>query len=251
MLRPRKKPNLLNYLRISDFAAFAGVTERAVQAWLAKPKVDPEVKAYVEEKLGKVIPDPAKPEFEPFLLILKQTHPELFQRLKSNRTKCLSYGIVYEGRAYISLQGAERYLNKRKLPRVAERPKDSLTVEAATTILPYSRWKIYKAVFSGEIEAVIHSQTIYLDKESVERYRLEQKSLSPLPGWVLVREAARQAGRSYTSLLSWLKLHEKQTRVFVHPGLNRPCRYMRVGDLEAYQSVVRKTEKYKPRRFHG
>ena len=250
MLRPRKKPNLLNYLRVSDFAASAGVTERAVQAWLAKPKVDPEVKAYVKEKLGEAIPDPAKSEFEPFLRQLRQTHPDLFQRLKSNRTKCLSYGIVYEGRAYISLQGAERYLNERKLPRVAERPKDSLTVEAAA-MLPYSRWKIYKAVFAGEIEAVIHSQTIYLDKKSVERYRLEQKSLLPLPGWVLVREAARQTGRSYTSLLGWLKIHEKPTRVFMHPTLNRPCRYMRVGDLEEYRSLARKTEKYKPRRFRS
>ena len=53
MLRPRKKPNLLNYVRVADFAAGAGVTERAVQAWLAKPKVDPEVKAYVTERLGK------------------------------------------------------------------------------------------------------------------------------------------------------------------------------------------------------
>ena len=191
-------------LNPSAFAASADVTERAVQAWLAKPKIDPEVKAYVEERLGINVPDPAKPELEPFLKQLRQTRPELFQRLKSNRTKCLSYGIVYGGRAYISLQGAERYLNERKLPRVTRRPKDSLTVEAATAILPYSRWKIYKAVFAGEIEAVVHSQTIYLDRKSVERYRLEQKSLLPLPGWILMQDAAQQVGRSYASLKAWL-----------------------------------------------
>ena len=94
MLRPRKKPNLLNYLRIADFAESAGVTERAVQAWLAKPKVDPEVKAYVKERLGHTIPNPAKAEFELFMKTLCQAHPELFRRLKSNRTKCMSYGIV-------------------------------------------------------------------------------------------------------------------------------------------------------------
>lgn len=116
-----------------------GVTERAVQAWLAKPKVDPGVKADVERQLGRSTPNPAKPEFKPFLKELRQTHPQLFQRLKSNRTKCLSYGIVYGGRAYISLQGAERYLTERELPRVAQRPKDSITVEAATELLPYSR----------------------------------------------------------------------------------------------------------------
>ncbi len=247
MLRPRKKPNLLNYLRIADFAASAGVTERAVQAWLAKPKIDPEVKAYVEERLGINVPDPAKPEFEPFLKQLRQTHPELFQRLKSNRTKCLSYGIVYGGRAYISLQGAERYLNERKLPRVTRRPKDSITVEAATAILPYSRWKIYKAVFAGEIEAVIHSQTIYLDKKSVEAFRLEQKSLLPLPGWLLMQDAAQQVGRSYTSLKAWLTLHERPVRVFLHPNSHRPRRYMLRADLERYRQTAAKTDKHIPR----
>ena len=247
MLRPRKKPNLLNYLRIADFAASAGVTERAVQAWLAKPKVDPEVKAYVEERLGINVPDPAKPEFEPFLQSLKQTHPELFQRLKSNRTKCLSYGIVYSGRAYISLQGAERYLTERKLPRVARRPKDSITVEAAAELLPYSRWKIYKAVFASEIEAVIHSQTIYLDKKSVEAFRLEQKSQLPLPGWILMQEAAQQVGRSYTSLKAWLTLHERPVRVFLHPKSHRPRRYMLRADLEKYKQTAAKTDKHIPR----
>lgn len=249
MLRSRKKPNLLNYLRIADFAGSAGVTERAVHAWLAKPKVDPEVKAYVEEKLGHAIPDPAKPKFEPFLKSLKQTHPDLFQRLKSNRTKCLSYGIVYGGRAYISLQGAERYLNERKLPRASRRPKDSLTVEAAAAILPYSRWKIYKAVFAGEIEAVVHSQTIYLDKKSVEAYKLEQKSLLPLPGWVLMQDAAQQVGRSYTSLKAWLTLHECPVRVFLHPKSHRPRRYMLRADLERYGQTVTKTDKHVPKRL--
>ena len=251
MLRPRKKPNLLNYLRIVDFAASAGVTERAVHAWLAKPKIDPEVKAYIEERLGRVIPDPTKPEFESFLQTLRQAHPELFQRLKSNRTKCLSYGIVHQGRAYISLQGAERYLTERKLPRVAQRPKDSLTVQAALELLPFGKWKVYKAVFSGEIEAVIHSQTIYLDKKSVEAYRLEQKSLLPLPGWILIRDAAREVHRSYTSLKAWLKLHDKPTRVFMHPEFNRPCRYMRQGDLETYKRIARETEKHVPKRFRS
>ena len=251
MLRPRKKPNLLNYLRIGDFAASAGVTERAVHAWLAKPKIDPEVKAYIEERLGRTIPDPTKPEFEVFMQRLRQAHPELFRRLKSNRTKCLSYGIVYRGRAYISLQGAERYLTERKLPRVAQRPKGSITVQAALEILPYGKWKVYKAIFAGEIEAVIHSQTIYLNKESVEAYGLEQKSLLPLPGWILVRDAARQVGRSYTSLKAWLKLHDKPTRVFMHPELNRPCRYMREGDVETYKRSAQETDKYVPRRFRS
>lgn len=249
MLRPRKRPNLLAYLRLSDFAAAAGVTERAVHAWLAKPKIDPEVVAEAELRLGQSVPDPAKPEFEPFLRALRHSHPELFKKLKSNRTKCLSYGIIHQGRAYISLQGAERYLRERKLPRVAKRPRDSLTVEAATECLPYGRWKIYRAVFAGEIEAVIHSQTIYLDRKSVERYRLEQQSLRPLPGWLPVREAARQVGRSYTSLSVWLRLRGKPLRIFVHPELNRPCRYMRRSDVEAYQRLARETDKHVPRRF--
>lgn len=249
MLRPRKKPNLLNYLRIADFAESAGVTERAVQAWLAKPKIDPEVKAYIEERLGRIIPDPAKPEFELFMQTLRQAHPEMFRRLKSNRTKCMSYGIVYKGRAYISLQGAERYLTERKLPRAPYRPENSITVQAALEILPYGKWKVYKAIFSGEIKAVIHSQTIYLDKQSVEDYRLEQKSLLPLPGWILIRDAAKQVKRSYTSLKAWLKLHDKPTRVFMHPELNRPCRYMREKDLEAYERLARETDKYMPRQF--
>lgn len=251
MLRPRRKPNLLNYLRISDFSASAGVTERAVHAWLAKPKIDPEVKAYVEERLGRSVPDPTKPEFEAFMQRLRQAHPELFQRLKSSRTKCLSYGIVYRGRAYISLQGAERYLTERKLPRVPHRPRDSITVQAALEILPYGKWKVYKAVFSGEIEAVIHSQTIYLDKKSVEAYRLEQNSLLPLPGWVLIRDAAREVQRSYTSLKAWLKLHDKPTRVFMHPELNRPCRYMRESDLETYKRLAEQTDKHVPKRFRS
>lgn len=251
MLRPRKKPNLLNYLRIADFAESAGVTERAVHAWLAKPKIDPEVKAYVEERLGRTIPDPAKPEFEPFMQTLRQAHPELFRRLKSNRTKCMSYGIVYKGRAYISLQGAERYLMKRKLPRAPYRPENSITVQAALEILPYGKWKVYKAIFSGEIEAVIHSQTIYLNRESVEAYGLEQKSLLPLPGWILVRDAARQVHRSYTSLRAWLKLHDKTTRIFMHPELNRPCRYMREADLEVYERLAKQTDRYIPKRFRG
>ncbi len=251
MLRPRKRPNLLAYLRLSDFAASAGVTERAIHAWLAKPKIDPEVIAEVEQQLGQAIPDPAKPEFEPFLRSLRQIHPSLFRSLKSNRTKCLSYGIVYGGRAYISLQGAERYLRGRKLPRVSQRPKDSITVEAATDLLPYSRWKIYQAVFSGEIEAVIHSQTIYLDRRSVEAYRLEQRSLLPLPGWVLVRDAARQTNRSYTSLVDWLKLHERPVRVFLHPKLNRPCRYMRMTDLERYRCLTEGTDKHVPKQFRA
>ena len=247
MLRPRKKPNLLNYLRVADFAASAGVTERAVQAWLAKPKVDPEVKAYVEEKLGEATPNPAKPEFEFFLKQLKQTRPELFQRLKSNRTKCLSYGIVHGGRAYISLQGAERYLNERRLPRATRRPRDSITVEAAAAILPYSRWRIYKAVFSGEIEAVIHSQTIYLDKKSVEAFRLVKKSLLPLPGWILMQDAAQQVGRSYTSLRAWLTLHERPIRVFLHPKSHRPRRYMLRADLEKYKQTAAETDKHVPK----
>ena len=247
MLRPRKKPNLLNYLRIADFAESAGVTERAVQAWLAKPKIDPEVKAYVEERLERSIPNPAKPAFEPFMQTLRQAHPELFRRLKSNRTKCLSYGIVYQGRAYISLQGAERYLTERKLPRAPNRPKGSITVKAALDILPYGKWKVYKAIFAGEIEAVIHSQTIYLDRESVETYRLEQKSLLPLPGWVLIRDAAKQVNRSYTSLRAWLELHNKPMRVFMHPELNRPCWYMRESDLTAYQRITAESKKHIPR----
>ena len=249
MLRPRKKPNLLNYLRIADFAESAGVTERAVQAWLAKPKVDSEVKAYIEERLERTIPDPTKPEFEPFMQRLKQAHPELFQRLKSNRTKCMSYGIVYKGKAYISLQGAERYLTERKLPRVPQKPKDSITVQAALEILPYGKWKVYKAIFAGEIAAVIHSQTIYLDSESVETFRLEQKSLLPLPGWIPIREAARQVHRSYSSVKTWLMLHDKPIRVFIHPTLNRPCRYMREGDLETYKRLAEQTDKHVPKRF--
>lgn len=249
MLRPRKRPNLLNYLRLADFAAAAGVTERAVHAWLAKPKLDPEVMAEVEQHLGHRIPDPAKAEFEFFLRGLKQTDPTLFRRLKSNRTKCLSYGIVYGGRAYISLSGAERYLSERKLPRVAQRPRDSMTVAAAVDLLPYSRWKVYQAVFAGEIAAVIHSQTIYLDRQSVVAYRLEQRSLLPLPGWVLIRDAARQTNRSYTSLVGWLKLHERSIRVFLHPDLNRPCRYMRQTDLETYRRLTEETEKHIARRF--
>ncbi|MCA9839651.1 MAG: hypothetical protein KC422_22265 [Trueperaceae bacterium] len=249
MLRPRKKPNLLNYLRIKDFAASAGVTERAVQAWLSKPKLDPEVIADVEQHLGQSLPDPAKPEFEPFLRKLSQSHPQLFRRLKSNRTKCLSYGIVYSGRAYISLQGAERFLTQRQLPRVAQRSKDGLTVEAALDILPYSKWKLYKAIFSGQIKAVIHSQTIYLDRQSVKQFKLEQQSLLPLPGWVLIRDAAKTTGRSYTSLKAWLDHHQKPTRIFMHPRLHRPCRYMKQTDLNHYQSLSQETAKHIPKRF--
>jgi hypothetical protein len=249
MLRPRKRPNLLNYLRLGDFAGAAGVTERAVHAWLAKPKIDAEVIADVEAQLGTRIPDPARPEFEPFLRALRQTHPDAFRQLKSNRTKCLSYGIVYKGRAYISLQGAERYLESRGLQRVAARPRNALTVEAAAQLLGCGRWKVYRAVFAGDIAAVIHSQTIYLERRSVEAFHLERRSLLPLPGWLPVREAARQAGRSYTSLAGWLQLHERPVRIFLHPRLRRPCRYMRSGDLEQYRHQAAQTEKHVPRQF--
>ena len=249
MLRPRKKPNLLNYIRIKDFAASAGVTERNIHAWLAKPKIDPEVIADVEQRIGQLIPSPTDKGFDKFLKNLRQTHPKAFSQLKSNRTKCMSYGIVYKGRGYISLQGADRFLNQRQLPRVAHRPKDSLTVEAATDILKFSKWKIYKAVFSGHIKAVIHSQTIYLDKESVQRFKLEQKSLLPLPGWILIRDAAAKVNRSYSSLKAWLDSHQKETRVFLHPTLNRPCRYMQCADLEAYRLQSQRTSKHVPKKY--
>lgn len=249
MLRPRKKPNLLNYIRIKDFAASAGVTERNIHAWLAKPKIDPEVIADVEQQLNQRIPNPAHESFDKYLKRLKTTHPKAFSQLKSNRTKCMSYGIVYKNKGYISLQGAERFLNQRQLPRVAHRPKDNLTVEAATDSLPYSKWKLYKAIFAGQIKAVIHSQTIYLDKQSLESYKLEQKSLLPLPGWVLIRDAAKEVFRSYSSLKAWLDLHKKPTRVFMHPQLNRPCRYMQCSDLEDYQRYTQKTEKHIPKKF--
>ena len=138
-------------------------------------------------------------------------------------------------------------MTERELPRVAQRPRDSLTVEAATDLLPYSRWKIYKAAFAGEIEAVIHSQTIYLDKKSVEAYKLEQKSLLPLPGWMLIQDAAQQVGRSYPSLVAWLKVHERPVRVFTHPQSNRPRRYMLRTDLENYKQLAAKTDKHIPR----
>ena len=147
------------------------------------------------------------------------------------------------------MQGAERYLSERKLPRAPYKPENSITVQAALDILPYGKWKVYKAIFSGEIEAVIHSQTIYLDQESVEAYRLEQKSLLPLPGWILVRDAARQVHRSYSSIKAWLTLHDKPIRVFMHPTLNRPCQYMREKDLEAYKRLAKQTDKHVPKRF--
>lgn len=249
MLRPRKKPNLLTYLRLKDFAASAGVTERAVHAWLAKPKLDPEVKADLEEHLGTAIPSPADSTFKAFLKTLKKTHPAAFRRLKSNRTKCLSYGIVYKGKAYISLQGAERFLTQRNLQRTPHRPKGWLTVAAATEVTAHSKWKLYKAIFSGKLNAVIHSQTIYIEPESLKRFKLEQRSLLPLPGWIMVKEGADISNRSYTSLNAWLKLHNKETRVFLHPILNRPCRYMLRADLESYKGQTEKTAKHIPKVF--
>jgi len=81
MLRPRKKPNLLNYLRIKDFAASAGVTERAVHAWLAKPKIDAEIMADVERQLGHNIPRPWHEDVEPFLKSLQIHQPKTHTKM--------------------------------------------------------------------------------------------------------------------------------------------------------------------------
>lgn len=237
-LRPRRSPNLLNYVRIPDVASAAGVTERSVRAWLAKPKLDPDVKRRVERELGRAIPDADRPEFALFLEALKCERPDLAARLKSSRTKCLSFGIVHGGRGYISLRGAELYLKERGLPRAPHRPRHALTIRAALDVAGCSRWRLYRAVFAGEITAVIHSQTIYLNERSVTAFALARRSLRPLPGWVLVRDAASAAGRTYPSLREWLDRHGKPTRRFLHPTLGRMCLYMRAEDAAAYREVA-------------
>ena len=200
------------------------------------------------KSLEGTIPDPAKPEFEP---LPKGAYDRLTLSCSKNSRATAPSALatassMAAGRTS-ACRGQKGYLNERKLPRVSRRPKDSLTVEAAAELLPYSRWKIYRAVFAGEIEAVIHSQTIYLDRRSVEAYRLEQKSLLPLPGWILMQDAAQQVGRSYTSLRAWLTLHERPIRVFLHPKSHRPRRYMLRADLEKYRQTAAKTDKHVPK----
>ena len=136
----------------------------------------------------------------------------------------------------------------KKRPGKVDRRARGRPVEAARDLIPYSRWKLYRAIFAGEIEAVVHSQTVYLDRSSLAAYALAQKNLLPLPGWVPVREAAREAGRSYTSLKEWLTAHNLPLRVFLHPELNRPCRYMRQQDVEVYRRLAPTTDKNVPKR---
>lgn len=247
MLRAREKPNLDNYIRITEFAAAAGVTPRSIRVWLTKPKVDPEVQAEVESVLGFKIVDPAQPVFTSLLKTLKQSRPELYRLLKSSRTKCISFGINYKSFGYISLRGAEVYMQERSVPRVALRPANSMTIEAAQDIIPYGRWKLYQAIFAGDINAVMHSQTMYLDKTSVEAYALRQKSLLPIPGWIYIKGAAESVGRTYPSLHKWLKTHHRPIRKFLHPKLNRICSYMRQQDFEDYKRLVPATSNFVPK----
>jgi hypothetical protein len=138
---------------------------------------------------------------------------------------------------FVSLDLWDDYMQIGHVPRVAKRPKGWVTAKALVQD-GFSRRKLYELLGAGELESVYVGKTLYFEPEGAKRYQNLRRELKPPPGWVSVVELRKQARRSKQALSTYLKIHNIETKQFLHPERDQLIQYICSEAAETYLAGV-------------
>lgn len=162
-----------------------------------------------------------------------------------------NYLRTEQGAPALSLEGAERFLDSRGVPRASTRPRGWPTVKAVMLEAGVEGNKVYRLIREGVLRAQYHGGSLYVHPGDATWFLKTEREAMPLAGWVPLTDVRMEAKRSQQALDSFIRRRDLPTKVFKHPRLSRPSRYMRARDAETYRALAAANGKYTPKVHQG
>ena len=148
------------------------------------------------------------------------------------------YRVRHKGQIYLRLDVAERYLQG----RTTQRPKGWPTLKRLCFEAGVPRASRLIIRLTKDLQVVRFRHAMYVHPDDAKLFLTRIKALRPLPGWVLVGESAKKAGRTRPALTSWAKRRGIEMREFIDDSGKPPKLYIHERHAEKYIATRKRKE---------
>ena len=140
---------------------------------------------------------------------------------------------------YVNIDVLERYREATEPPgveRSAGRPRGWVGINRAAHLANCHPSFIYRAVERQEVRAARVGHIHYYCPEDLEHLRLHLND-TPLPGWSEIASYAAGCGVSRVAVVSWLRRHHHEIRMYRRPSDRRKVACALVTTLRAWEAA--------------